>query len=332
MPPPLLGSESFQAQFHQRWKLLTDRHVRDLAWLLDAPDLLDVHAPQWRGQIASLAGHMTPEVETWLLALNQAPEELRAYLAIQPLTRLGRYAEKLMTFYFRHQNLLFAHNLQVRAGKDSTVGEFDFLLRQNGELLHLEFATKFYLWESSGGGAAPDYFVGPNLADTLGAKMSKILDRQLALASHPAAQVHLPGPVASAQALIKGWLFYEGSNLQSIQQLSGESARAMGVSQAHCRGFWCPLAALELLGGDMFTLLPRLHWLAPARIEAPKALDRRELKNALAAHFECDTMPVMLALLEADGDVGIEVDRGFIVPDDWQVRAKERTHWKDRRI
>ncbi|HEX7634981.1 MAG TPA: DUF1853 domain-containing protein, partial [Noviherbaspirillum sp.] len=45
---------SHQAQFHRRWNHLNDPHVRTLAWLLDAPDLLDPQAPQWQGRIASI--------------------------------------------------------------------------------------------------------------------------------------------------------------------------------------------------------------------------------------------------------------------------------------
>jgi hypothetical protein len=38
-----MGAEAstFQQQFHARWHCLRDPHVRALAWLLDAPDLLD---------------------------------------------------------------------------------------------------------------------------------------------------------------------------------------------------------------------------------------------------------------------------------------------------
>ena len=210
--PEINPVESCQARFHQRWQHLSDPHVRALAWLLDAPDLLDPQAPQWRGLIATLAGVPDRQIADWLAALDVAPDALHAYLDIGPYTRLGRYAEKLMAFYFQHQGTLFAHGIQVRAGKNHTVGEFDFLLRQGDALLHWEFATKFYLLESSGVGLEADYFVGPNLADTLGAKMRKILDRQLSLAQHPAAQIHLPQAIAAAQALVKGWLFYHADD------------------------------------------------------------------------------------------------------------------------
>ena len=227
-----------QQQFHQRWNHLSDPHVRALAWLLDAPDLLDPQAAQWQGKIASYAD---AGLAAWLSALEQAPEKLQAlhrHIGSLPSTRLGLYAEKLMAFYFAQQQMLVAHSVQVRASKNDTIGEFDFLLRLNGDLVHWEFATKFYLLETGGGSLQPDDFLGPNLADSLGAKMQKILQRQLVLSQHPASQIHLSEPVASAQALVKGWLFYQDEDLPP--------PAALGVSAGACRGYWRKLSALRL--------------------------------------------------------------------------------------
>ncbi|MDB5838828.1 MAG: hypothetical protein JWQ23_780 [Herminiimonas sp.] len=310
---------SFQSQFHQRWRHLTDPHVRALAWLIDAPDLLDPQAPQWRGQIAGLPSDAGHDAREWLAALDREPAELHAWLNVQPFARLGRYAEKLMAFYFTHQGMLFAHGVQVRAGKNETVGEFDFLLHSGAGLAHWEFATKFYLLQSPRGrgpaGPKADYFVGPNLADTLGAKMTKILHRQLSLGRHPAAQVHLPLPLSAAQALVKGWLFYHRDDAPP---------RTLGVSELHCRGFWCALGELEAPPGRLYTVLPRLRWLAPAKIKIEAAITGEALRELLVAHFMQDTMPVMVALLEECGEYAEETDRGFIVPDDWGSRARDR--------
>src|SRR5690606_30524607 len=105
-----------------------------------------------------------------------------------------------------------------------------------------------------------DYFVGPNLADTLGAKMHKIFDHQLLLSSHPAAQAVLPQSVAQAQALVKGWLFYRDGDGDEW------APHAYGTSPSHCRGFWCALSEMENRSGDRYVILPRLQWLAPARL------------------------------------------------------------------
>jgi hypothetical protein len=231
--------------------------------------------------------------------------------------RLGRYAEKLMAFYFHHLETLVAHGLQVRAGKNDTIGEFDFLLRHESGLVHWEFASKFYLLEPSGGENADD-FVGPNLADSLGAKVRKIMDRQLSLSQHPAAQALLPEPITAAQALVKGWLFYYGQTPE---------VKSMGVSSPHCRGFWCTVEELAGKAAEHYLVLPRLSWLAPAKAAEDDCLSRQSLEQMLAARFEKDSMPVMVALVKSQAGHVLEVDRGFIVPDDWPSRAGARvTH------
>ncbi|RJF98444.1 DUF1853 family protein [Noviherbaspirillum saxi] len=306
---------SHQEQFHQRWNHLTDRHVRTLAWLLDAPDLLDATAPEWSGRVASL-GPVDQRTAEWLAQLDSSPQALHAYLGVQAFTRLGRYAEKLMAYFLESRNDLVAHGVQVRMGKNATIGEFDFLLRQGEDLVHWEFATKLYLLESSGRGHRADYFVGPNLADTLGAKVRKIMDQQLTLSQHPAAQAHLPEPIARAQALVKGWLFYHGQ--------TPLAALPEGISLAHCRGFWCPLEETAGLKSERYVVLPRLDWLAPAKTRHEDAVDYAELRLMLETHFAGNTSPVLVALLQPCGDVLLEIDRGFIVPDDWQRRAAIR--------
>jgi hypothetical protein len=309
-------ADTYQAGFARRWGHLRRAPVRALAWLLDAPDLLDIHDPHWEGRVATL-GPPTHDTAAWLARLDQDPTALDAALGTRVHTRLGLYAEKLMAFYFAEQGSLLAHGLQVRAGRTETVGEFDFLLDDGaGGALHIEFATKLYLLQPDARAGAPDLgfdsFVGPNLADSLGRKMRKIFDRQLALGAHPAAQDVVPRPVSRAQALVKGWLFYPAGSWKALA----------GITTGHCRGFWCALAELDTLDADRFVLLPRLQWLAPFQAQsAPEMLDRAQLKAALAAQFTLSGAPVLVATVrETPGNI-VEVARGFIVPDDWRDRA-----------
>jgi uncharacterized protein len=309
------ASDSYQTHFHRRWNFLNDPHVRTLAWLLDAPDLLDAQAPEWQGRIASIET-LDEALFAWLRELDGAPQDLHAWLDIQPFTRLGRYAEKLMAWYLQHDGSLFAHGVQVRSEKSETIGEFDFLLKRDDGLVHWEFATKLYLLESSGHGRHADYFVGPNLADTLGAKVRKIMDQQLTLSRHPAAVLHLPMPVVAAQALVKGWLFYHGK--------TPVSERPQGISTVHCRGFWCTLEELGGIDAESYAVLPRLSWLAPARLQPEEGMNREALGEWLARHFEESSTPVLVALLQREGEFLLEADRGFVVPDDWRSRAEIR--------
>lgn len=304
--------ESYQARFERRWGSLRQPHVRALAWLLDAPDLLDPADPHWEGRIASL-GELPPATADWLAAQERDPSALEAELGTRVYTRLGLYAEKLMAFYFRQHGMLVAHALQVRAARNDTVGEFDFLLDAGPQgLEHIEFATKFYLLEGEAASRF-DTFVGPNLADSLGAKMRKIFERQLALGQHPAAQAVLPRPVVRARALVKGWLFYP----------AGAAPLVGGISAAHCRGFWCSLAEVAQLEAQQFVVLPRLQWLAPYRGDH-EALTGAQLQAVLALRFAQTPMPVLVAAVRQEQGTLVEAGRGFIVPDDWRARAAFR--------
>jgi hypothetical protein len=326
---PVRGAaDNYQAGFERRWGHLRRARVRALAWLLDAPDLLDVHDPHWEGRIATL-GPMTPATERWLVELDQDPSALDAALGARVHTRLGLYAEKLMAFYFAWQGRLVAHGVQVRAGRDATIGEFDFLLDAGPDgVEHIEFATKFYLLQNDvhggiGGDAAAsfDSFVGPNLADSLGRKMRKVFDRQLQLGAHPAAQALLPRPVTAARALVKGWLFYPAGTWFAMD----------GISASHCRGFWCALSEVAQMDADRFLILPRLQWLPPFRASsATWMLDRAQLMAELADHFANSGSPALVAVVRDERSNGegsiIETERGFIVPDDWRERAGARLH------
>jgi hypothetical protein len=280
--------------------------VRALAWLLDSPDLLDPSSPHWGGRIASLEP-VTPAVAAWLGALQEDPSPLDAALGAKFYSRLGLYAEKLLAFYFEQHGVLAAHGLQVQVNRNDTVGEFDFLLREGDQLLHWEFATKFYLLEGAPDPGVFNHLIGPNLADTLGLKMRKILDKQLALARHPAAQSLLAQPVRAAQALVKGWLFYA----------AGTTPRMDGISPEHGHGFWCTLGQLP---AQRYVVLPRLQWLAPFK---GCDVDVLEIDALRALLFDL-AQPVMVATVDNVEGWEVERTRGFVVPDNWTQQAAAR--------
>ena len=311
-------AETYQQGFHRRWGHLRRARVRALAWLLDAPDLLDANDPLWAGRIAT-TGPVTQEVADWLKRLDYDPTLLDEALGAKMHTRLGLYAEKLMAFYFEQHGRLVAHGLQVRASRNDTIGEFDFLLEDGPEAVeHIEFATKFYLLDGEGR-QQQDWqlsaLVGPNLADSLGLKMRKVFERQLSLGGHPAAQALLPRPVSRARALVKGWLFYP----------SGSWPEMRGIAAGHCRGFWCALDEIDGLAGEEFLMLPRLQWLAPFRAaSATWMLNRAQLHAELSAQFETSSTPVLVAVVRHTPGQIEEIERGFIVPNDWRERAAAR--------
>lgn len=326
---------TYQQAFEQRWRHLTRPHVRALAWLLESPDLLDPASPHWHGRVATL-GPVAPQVASWLAALEQDPSPLDAALGTKFYSRLGLYAERLMAFYFAQQGVLVAHGLQVRTPRNVTVGEFDFLLRDGARLLHWEFASKFYLLDNQSDEEGFNHLVGPNLADTLGKKIRKTFSHQLELRNHPDAAHVLPQPVDEARALVKGWLFHP----------PGPERHIDGVSPDHCRGSWMTLADFlrgpALDGDKRYVVMPRLQWLAPLKVraatpdEAPfqpasiSAVDKaapltaQGLHAAVLERFALEMSPVMAAVVDQQDGWLVEVERGFIAPDDWHERAAAR--------
>ncbi|MGL6070381.1 DUF1853 family protein, partial [Craterilacuibacter sp.] len=122
--------------------------VRDLAFLLTCPPPLHFGPPCPRARLLGTDGHER------LAALDRNPAPLLARIAALPRLRLGHYAEQLLLFWFQqapHIELV-AQGLALRDAAGITLGEFDFLLRLDGEPWHLETASKFYLQSAATGG------------------------------------------------------------------------------------------------------------------------------------------------------------------------------------
>jgi hypothetical protein len=296
---------NYQAKFQQRWPQLIHPHVRSLAWLLDSPSLLNADSEQWINQLAELPPTNLMVAE-WLAELDKKPEPLIEYLALHPQTRLGHYAENLLAFYFLWRGELLAHRVQVRSAmKNTTIGEFDFLLTMPGGLEHWEFACKFYLLVTPETKLS-DY-VGPNLMDNLFEKSRKIMNGQLALSQHPEAIKYLTEPVIAAKALVKGWLFYS----------SVETKPLIEVAPNHCRGLWCRLSDLKKMNANCFNKLSRLQWLAPAKVRKAETMNFDQLYGYLEQLFLTDARPVLVAQLVPDAKFYVECERIFVVPDAW---------------
>ncbi|OXJ03352.1 MULTISPECIES: DUF1853 family protein [Burkholderia] len=302
---------------------LHDVAVRDLGWLLASPSLLTAvpDAPLARPWLDP-AGQSA--VEAWLAALDAQPEPLhRALDGFRP-TRLGRYAECLLEYFLTHgpSLRLVAANLPLRSN-GKTLGEVDFLVdAPDGQRLHWELAVKCYLCAPVQAGASLADFVGPNLVDRFDRKRRRLLEHQLRLGDRDGFARLGYGAPSDAQMFIKGWLFYpHGAPLPPV---SAE------IAPDHPHGFWLthaqwPAWAAEQGADVAWSVLPRLAWLAPRRAAAGSGFD----PDMLAATLE---LPPVLTTREAPALIGIhekgsdgtwrETARGFVVPDDWPVRAQ----------
>jgi uncharacterized protein len=319
--------------------------VRDLAWLLLSADLLRAQPPV--GMLAS-PFDTSQEAEAtvdWLRALDADPAELQRELTATRITRLGRYAERLLGWFLEHgpaARLVAASVPLRRAGV--TLGECDFLVKtQQGARQHWELAVKCYLHAGEGqvrsitqldshsvtqlstpstthpAARLADY-VGPNLKDRFDLKLAHVLNHQLPLSARDEfASVGYAGPW-TPQMYIKGWLFYR------VGEAPAEPAE---LDPSHGRGWWVTRSDwpdFAAAHAQTWRLLPRLEWLAPRRHE------RREAEASGIAFADAHTLaeqisnqhgPTMVAAFADDG-VGnlIERSRGFIVPDDWPGRAQ----------
>jgi len=84
---------------------LHDPTVRDLAWVIGSPGLLDASHPAYHGRVVDDAwcGAQLQASATWLTALDLAPLPLHSYIAARPTRRLGHYFEALIKFWLTHR-------------------------------------------------------------------------------------------------------------------------------------------------------------------------------------------------------------------------------------
>ncbi|WP_447927745.1 DUF1853 family protein [Vreelandella sp. EE27] len=299
--------------------LLEDPIARDLAWLLDTPDLVALKGYPGRPTRAELG--LESDAHDWLERLLPA---CRAVVK-KRLTRMGHYHETLWHLLLGHapNTRLLAHNVQIRE-KRLTLGELDMLYRTCADPapIHLEVAIKFYLGldEGPSGATSQNRWIGPGGLDSLGRKCAHLHAHQLPLSATPLAQKTLnhwlaprdcapfePGAGALTQRLaMPGVLFYP---------FHATLPPPEGTSAHHRRGQWCYLKDWETLlareGEVKMAWLKKPFWLAPpleTAFDSPKAFG-----PALTAHIaQYGPQQVML---KAEG--GAALKRVFIVPNDW---------------
>lgn len=301
---------------------LTQPAVRDLAWTIGSPILIDSTYPAFSGRSVddAFCAAELARAEAWLMALERDPAPLHAFLDRHHSHRLGHYFETLIEFWLRREATGLRARVQARAG-DHALGEFDFVFSHPrwGARLHWEATVKFYLQATPEPGW--DSFIGPNPSDRLADKLHTLFDRQLQLAQTPAGRAalgeDLPAPLA--RACVKGYLFFPAG---------APATEVAGLSAHGLRGWWLRHgeAALPMQGArPRWKLLPRLAWLAPARAAAgdtPAVFDTAYLYKVVARHFARAHTPLLLAEL-AEGEDGIwrEAARGFVLSPDWPVRT-----------
>ncbi|WP_417614802.1 DUF1853 family protein [Oceanisphaera sp.] len=243
---------------HSLLSRLGDPTVRDLAWALASPNLLQ-HSPlapdnHWYSQLLT-------EYQPRLLELDAQPALLHRHC--QPHRRLGFYFESLWHFFLldHHRYQLLAHDWQ-QVIEGTTLGAFDFIVwdQQLKRIEHWELAVKFYLISQQDN--AFDSAFGMNPRDKLRRKHQHMLHHQLTLSQQAPVRQRLTqlGLLPQHQRLIlKGRLYYPARCQQFLSE-QGE------------RGTW-GLESPE----PGFTPQHKLGWLTGGRHS--ERLDRKQNFN-----------------------------------------------------
>lgn len=323
-----------------------DVAVRDLAWLLLSPSLLDARYFGPRAAPVLVQPRQRQQALAWLARLDANPRALYAALDARPQSRLGLYAEQLLGFFLQHgpATRLIAANRPVRVD-GHTLGECDFLFEDDGaRTWHWELTVKCYL-DAGGPPGSLARYVGPNLADRFDRKLTRLLTHQLALSQHPQIASLAASGHWQAAMVVRGWLFRRwapsgvgDSDNVSVNRAPRGDAAPVPIAPDHLRGWWTCAAQWPVFDAPAWTIVPRLRWMAPLRLSAN---DPRVYRDSIAVLMRCidywrdrPDQPLMVAAL-ADVHVGqdvgnpagewCELARGFIVPDDWPKRAAAYT-------
>ena len=285
--------------------------ARELRWLLLSPPLLDTAPGAHSAAVQQFSVAERQAIAMWLDVIDREPAALFDFVhptragvtdtdapfgdreARPPSLRLGRRAERLMSFFLRHgpTHRLVAANIPLRhvspQGDRTTVGEIDFLLRDSeGRTWHWELAVKFFLCTSEGQHATAADFIGPDRAETFDTKLRKMFDRQLR---------HLPPPPWDTEtwtpaACTRGRLFYRyGSTVP----------QTLGVHPDHLQGRWIErdrLGELPAATEPVWHRVPRNDWMCP---HPPVASEGRALDD-LADPFNGSAQGLATMVLRGD--------------------------------
>jgi hypothetical protein len=294
-------------------KQLHQPQVRDLAWVMAAPGLLNAAAAPDFAVTDAFGAQAVRRSMPALRMLDQTPAPLLAWIAARNPQRLGRYFETLLEYWLVHLlgGELIAANLKVKDGK-LVVGEFDFLWRDaDGALQHWEASVKFYLQVDVSAGLAG--YIGTLTRDRLDLKFARLRDKQLKLAATDAGALALPlgHNGLCARALLKGWLFYPAG--QPVQP-------APEVSPQHLQGWWLRWDGVVNLpqAGLRWRVLERLAWLTPAlSLDGADLHTEARFSATLDAHFAAHGAPLLVSGMALEAGIWQEVSRGFVVSAGW---------------
>lgn len=141
--------------------------------------------------------------------------------------RLGKYVERFVAYQYEQDAdiEIIDQNIQIQEDK-RTLGEIDFLIRKNEQVIHVETVYKFYLYHHSSIEEL-HCWVGPNRKDSLIEKLDKLQDKQLPIIHTSPCQEYLQSLHISSHDIIqqvyfKAQLFVPYASDVIFEQLNKE--------------------------------------------------------------------------------------------------------------
>ena len=128
-------------------------------------------------------------VPSFELSVLNLPNDLEFELPTN--LRLGHLVEKIVSELIKSSTnyTIIAENIQIIEDK-KTIGELDFIIENtfSKQLIHMELAYKFYLFDPTLSTESINNWIGPNRNDSLKEKLEKLKTKQFPLLHHDCTQ------------------------------------------------------------------------------------------------------------------------------------------------
>ncbi len=204
--------------------------------------------------------------------------------------------------YSKHYKLLIS-NLQIE-GERETLGELDYIVQDltTNEVVHIELACKFYLYDGKADVSEEEKWIGPNRKDSLYDKLEKLKTKQFSLISSKrtiqkleSLEVNIP---TSQELCFKAFLFVpKKTNLDIFP-----------INFKHCIvGYWISQSDFENEDHDAVYAIPnKKQWLLPWNY-ITTWFSFSEIKLEIKTHIEKERSPLIYK------KTSIKIERFFVV-------------------